>query len=107
MLRVPGGVGVDEAILGHQLQVLGARDQAVEAAVYEALGHLTSGVPEAALAGRLGDDPDLRPVVLGGDTPGAVVTGADAGLAEEGGLGLFACVQHGQAKCMTDAMGSR
>jgi len=90
-----GGVGVYQTVLGHQLQVLGTRHQTVEAAVDETLGHLAARIAEAAAAWRLGDDPDLRPVVLGGDTPGAVVSGADAGFAEEGGLGLLACVQHG------------
>src|SRR5262245_28650699 len=94
LLRVSGGIGVDEAVLRHQLQILRPRDETVEATIDEPLRHLPPRIPKTPPPRRFGDDPDLRPVVLGSDTPGAVVTGADAGFAEEGGLGLLACVQH-------------
>ena len=93
-LRVAGGFGVDEAILRRQLQVLSTRDQTVESPVHQPLRDLASRVPEPATPRWLGNDPDFRPVVLGGDAPGAVVSGADAGFTEESGLGFLVCVRH-------------
>lgn len=77
------GGAVHQAVLLDELEVLGARDEAVGATVHHAFADATVAVAEAARPRRLGDDPDLAAVVLDRHTPGAIVAAHDTGLAQQ------------------------
>src|SRR6266481_7156751 len=96
------GRAAHQAVLLDQLQVLGARDEPFGAAIDHPLGDAAVAVAEASRARRLGDDPDLTPVVLLRHPPGAIVPAYDAGFAEQcrfrsghGALGARGVPAHG------------
>jgi hypothetical protein len=74
---------VHQAVLLDELEIFGTCDQAVGAAIHQALAHAAVGVAEAARPWWLGDDPDLAPMVLDRDPPGPIVAAHDARLAKQ------------------------